>query len=171
MRSQILCLSIAGAAAAALAAPSSHREAPRITELPKVDATDFYAFTSYETGRSAFVTFIADYQPLQEAYGGPNYFTMDPQAAYDIKVDGDGDAVEDWTFRFRFQNTLKDLALPIGPLGNQKVVSVPLRNIGPVSFGNTAALNDEETYTIDLIEGTGPGAKTTPLVDAVTGSA
>ncbi len=171
MRRQILCLTFASAAAAALAAPSSHREAPRITEMPKVDATDFYMFTSYENGRSAFVTLVADYQPLQQAYGGPNYFTMDPEAAYDIKVDSDGDALEDWTFRFRFQNTLKDLALPIGPAGNQKIVSVPLRNIGPVSYGNTTALNDEETFTIDLIAGSGPSAKVTPLVDAVTGSA
>ena len=26
---------------------SSHREAPSITKLPKVDATDFYMFKSY----------------------------------------------------------------------------------------------------------------------------
>ena len=32
---------------------SSHREAPSITATPKVDGTDFYMFTSYETGRSA----------------------------------------------------------------------------------------------------------------------
>ena len=31
---------------------SSHREAPGITKRPKVDATDFYMFRSYETGRA-----------------------------------------------------------------------------------------------------------------------
>ena len=31
---------------------SSHREAPFVTKHPKVDATDFYAFNSYETGRT-----------------------------------------------------------------------------------------------------------------------
>ena len=30
------------------AVASSHREAPLITELPKVDGTDFYLFNSYE---------------------------------------------------------------------------------------------------------------------------
>ena len=45
---------------------SSHREAPFITKNPKVDGTDFYLFTSYQTGRSNFVTLIANYQPLQE---------------------------------------------------------------------------------------------------------
>ena len=31
---------------------SSHREAPAITGMPKVDATDFYLFNSYEAGRA-----------------------------------------------------------------------------------------------------------------------
>ena len=44
---------------------SSHREAPQITETPKVDGTDFYMFRSYETGREGFVTLIANYLPLQ----------------------------------------------------------------------------------------------------------
>src|SRR5262245_32591973 len=63
--------------------PSSHREAPFVTEHPKVDATDFYLFRSYETGREGYVTLIANYQPLQAPYGGPNYFFMDPEALYE----------------------------------------------------------------------------------------
>src|SRR5688572_30533312 len=66
---------------------SSHREAPFITEHPKIDATDFYMFRSYQTGRSDFTTLIANYVPLQDAYGGPNYFMMDPDALYEIHVD------------------------------------------------------------------------------------
>src|SRR6185295_17935050 len=61
---------------------SSHREAPFITTQPKVDGTDLYLFRSYEPGRSGFVTLIANYQGLQDSYGGPNYFTMDPDALY-----------------------------------------------------------------------------------------
>jgi hypothetical protein len=37
-------------------------------------------FRSYEAGRSDYVTMIANYIPLQDAYGGPNYFMMDPTA-------------------------------------------------------------------------------------------
>jgi hypothetical protein len=55
---------------------SSHREAPGITKSPKVDATDFYMFNIYEKGREDYVTIIANYVPLQDAYGGPNYFTI-----------------------------------------------------------------------------------------------
>jgi len=39
-----------------LAYASSHREAPLITETPKVDSTDFYMFRSYEAGRENFVS-------------------------------------------------------------------------------------------------------------------
>ncbi len=74
---------------------ASHREAPFITEQPKVDGTDFYMFRSYETGREAFVTMVADYMPLQDAYGGPNYFALDSNGLYEIHIDNNGDAKED----------------------------------------------------------------------------
>ena len=87
---------------------SSHREAPSITTTPKVDAADFYMFNSYEPGRAGFVTLIANFQPFQEPGGGPNYFTMDPDALYEIMVDSNGDALEDVTFQFKFNNTLRN---------------------------------------------------------------
>jgi len=54
---------IAASSVALPAFASSHREAPAITETPKVDGTDFYMFRSYEPGREGWVTFIANYQP------------------------------------------------------------------------------------------------------------
>ena len=60
------CSAATGLVLAALAGPalaSSHREAPGVTEMPKVDNTDVYAFRSYEPGRDAFVTLIANFQP------------------------------------------------------------------------------------------------------------
>jgi hypothetical protein len=65
------------------AVASSHREAPAIAGMPRVDGTDFYMFRSYEPGRSAYVTLIANYIPLEDAYGGPNYFNLDPKALSD----------------------------------------------------------------------------------------
>src|SRR5262245_36808722 len=122
-----LAFSSTGAALA-----SSHREAPFITEHPKLDGTDFYIFNSYEAGRQDFVTVIADYLPLQDAYGGPNYFTLDPEALYQIHLDNNGDAREDLTFTFQISNDLanagKGLAVPAG----NKMTAVPLRNIGVI---------------------------------------
>src|SRR4051794_38514411 len=63
---------------------SSHREAPGITKMPKVDSTDLYMFNSYESGRAGYTTLIADFQPFQPPFGGPNYFFLDPDAFYRI---------------------------------------------------------------------------------------
>lgn len=137
------------------AVASSHREAPNVTRLPAVDSTDFYAFRSYEEGRGTYVTLIANYIPLQDAYGGPNYFAMDPNALYEIHIDNDGDAVEDITFQFRFEQKLgasgAGVALPIGEGDNQKSVAIPLKNFGNVDNDNAA--NFYETYSITKIMG------------------
>ncbi|KQV53701.1 MULTISPECIES: DUF4331 domain-containing protein [unclassified Duganella] len=129
---------------------SSHREAPFITREPKVDGTDFYMFRSYEPGRGQFVTLIANYVPLQDAYGGPNFFTMDPDALYEIHIDNNGDAREDLTFQFRFTNTFKNAAFMVGG----KKVPIPLViNGGPINDVNAAGLNVRETYTVDVVRG------------------
>lgn len=142
--------------AAGSAMASSHREAPFITGSPKVDGTDFYMFRSYEGvaangtgGRSDYVTLLANYQPLQAAYGGPNYFQLDPNALYEIHIDNNGDAKEDITFQFRFKNTLKSIPLPIGTAS----VPVPLMQVGAVSALNDANLNVNETYTVNVVRG------------------
>ncbi len=154
---------------------SSHREAPFITENPKVDATDFYLFASYEPGRAGFVTLIANYQPLQAAYGGPNYFTMDPDALYEIHVDNDGDAQEDITFQFDFATTLAaagaGIKLPVGPAGNQKQVAVPFTNVGPVTAADQSAQNVLETFTVDIVRGDRRTGTRAPITNAAGGGA
>ncbi|MGR3468930.1 MAG: DUF4331 domain-containing protein [Shimia sp.] len=147
---------IAAVVAASSVGASSHREAPGITQMPKVDATDFYMFRSYDPAAPDTVTFIANYQPLQAPYGGPNYFTMDADAVYEIHIDNDGDAMEDITFQFDFTNALSGgtgIALPVGPSGQTVDVAIPLRNAGPVSAGDTSLLNELETYTVRRITG------------------
>ena len=132
---------------------SSHREAPFIAGQPKVDATDFYMFNSYETGRASYVTLIADYEPLQDAYGGPNYFALDPNALYEIHVDNVGDGKEHITFQFRFQNAFKAKTLPIGASGATKDVAIPLTQFGTVSTPNDPNLNVNEKFTLDIVRG------------------
>lgn len=131
---------------------SSHREAPGITESPKVDGTDFYMFRSYEPGRENYVTFIANYIPLQAPYGGPNYFTMDPDALYEIHIDNDGDAVEDLTFQFDFDNNLVNgngITLDIGGVTN----AIPLRYAGQIDTPEDPNQSEVESYTLSLVTG------------------
>ena len=145
---------------------SSHREAPFITTQPKIDGTDFYMFNSYEAGRTDYVTLIANYIPLQDAYGGPNYFSLDPNALYEIHIDNNGDAKEDLTFQFQFKNTLKSIALPINVGGNTKNVPIPLIQAGAVSTPNSPNLNLNESFTVNIVRGdrrTGTSAALTHL--------
>jgi hypothetical protein len=159
-------LALAGTAGA-----SSHREAPFITTSPKVDGTDFYMFRSYEAGRDDYVTVIANYQPLQDAYGGPNYFAMDPNALYEIHIDNNGDGAEDLTFQFRFTNRLaaggNGVALPIGG----KNVAIPLIQAGGVSNVRDANLNLGESYTVTLVRGDRRTGSATQVTMASGGSA
>jgi hypothetical protein len=135
--------------AATTATASSHREAPFLTNAPKVDGTDFYMFRSYATGRQDYVTLIANFIPFQDPQGGPNFFEFDQNALYEIHIDNNGDAKEDITFQFRFKNTSKRTALNIGG----KQVLIPLINSSTISGVNPASLNVRETYTVDMVKG------------------
>jgi len=153
-------------AACGLAGASSHREAPFITTAPKVDGTDFYMFRSYESGRSDFVTIIANYLPLQDAYGGPNYFSLDPNALYEIHIDNDGDAEPDLTFQFRFSNRLAGNGAGVSLNIGGKSVGIPLIQAGPVSNPHDAALQLNETFTVSLVRN-----ERFPITQAVSSAA
>lgn len=144
-----LCLLLVAPAGA-----SSHREAPSILSSPQVDSTDFYMFRSYEPGREGFVTILANYNPLQSPYGGPNYFPLDNNAFYDIHITNDGDTTEDITFRFRTLRESPFAALPIGDEGATETVPVPLINIGPIGGENgVAAANERRSFTLRVVRG------------------
>ncbi|WP_157271125.1 DUF4331 domain-containing protein [Azohydromonas aeria] len=157
-------------AAAAAAQASSHREAPFITTAPKVDGTDFYMFRSYENGRDGYVTLLANYQPLQDAYGGPNYFLMDPNAVYDIHIDNDGDARENLTFTFRFRNLLSNggrgAELPIG----DQMVPIPLSQSGQITGPSDPNLNVQQKFAVYVRRGDMRDGTAQPLTSAATGA-
>jgi len=134
------------AAAGSPAAASSHREAPAIAADPAIDATDLYAFVSPD--RPDTVTLIANYVPLEAPYGGPNFFGFAdwPSAQYEIKVDNNGDAVEDLTFLFQFRTET----------ANDKTF---LYNTGPITLASNgsktpyAGLNVYQYYRVYLVRG------------------
>ena len=136
----------------AIAFASSHREAPFVTKYPQSDGTDFYLFRSYEPGREDHVTMIANYIPVQSAYGGPNYFPLDSQALYEIHVDNDGDSEEDLTFQFRFEDTLPGGQALMLDVNGESISSV-LRNIGPITANEQPGLSHLESYTVSVVTG------------------
>jgi Domain of unknown function (DUF4331) len=159
-------MAVIAAAVASSAMASSHREAPFITTRPKVDGTDFYLFNSYEAGRSGYVTLIANYLPLQDPQGGPNYFFLDDNALYEISIDSTGSGVADTTFQFRFTTTTQGLSVMAG----NKSIPVPLINTGPVTAPGGATQNVSQSYTLTLVKGDRRTGTATPIVNASTGA-
>jgi uncharacterized protein DUF4331 len=88
------------------AVASSHREAPVISEDPVADNVDTYAFVSPD--RPDTVTLIANYIPLEEPAGGPNFNKFGDDVLYAIHVDNDGDADEDISYEFRFKTVIRN---------------------------------------------------------------
>ncbi len=96
-------------AALVLAAPafaSSHREAPSIANDPVADNTDVYFFRD-PTAPSRLVM-IANWIPLEEPAGGPNFFHFEPNIRYEFNVDSDGDAIEDYVYRVEFTRHVRN---------------------------------------------------------------
>ena len=117
---------------------SSHREAPAIAGDPGADNTDLYAFVSPDDPNS--LTIIANYVPLEEPAGGPNFFPFDPAVKYAIRIDNNGDGKNDVTYSFRFstKRTAKNFA------------GIPtfLYNDGPVTSLDDANLLVRQTYDV-----------------------
>jgi len=96
---------------------SSHREAPGISGDPAADNTDTYAFVSPDD--PDFVTLIANFIPLEDPAGGPNFFEFDDDVLYEIHVDNDGDSLADISYQFRFNTTISypdSFLYNIGPI-------------------------------------------------------
>ena len=86
-------------------------------------------------GRDGFVTLVANYQPGQAPGNGPNYYTLDPAAVYEIMIDNDGNAVEDVTFQFRPTVTYKNITVNAG--GAADAATNNYQGIDANNLGNT----------------------------------
>jgi hypothetical protein len=128
------------------AVASSHREAPAIAGMPRDDGSDFYMFRSYEPGRNGYITFIANYVPLQDPAGGPNFYNLDTNAVYSVHIDNTGAAAGNLEFAFQFSTHTKDLAVPVAGVKT----AVPLVNIGAVTVSGTN-VNVSQNYTVEVI--------------------
>src|SRR6185369_5037811 len=97
-------LLISGFRGTPVAEASSHREAPLIALDPAADNTDLYAFVSPDRPNS--VTLLANFIPLEEPAGGPNFAKFDDNVLYQIRFDNNGDAKLDLALQFRFHTVV-----------------------------------------------------------------
>ena len=80
--------------------------------------------------------------------------SLDNDAAYDIRIDSDGDAKPDLTYRFKFSTALANggagISLPIG----DQTIPIPLRQAGQLGTAiNEPNLNETEAYTLTVFNG------------------
>src|SRR5712691_4900690 len=117
---------------------SSHREAPEISKDPVADSTDVYAFVSPD--RPDTVTLIANYIPLEEPAGGPNFFEFGEDVLYEIHIDNNGDAQPDITYQFTFKTQVRN-------------PNSFLYNTGPITALDSPNWNRRQFYTVTRVAG------------------
>ena len=105
-RLSFLAALLAVAVAVPLSIGSSHREAPRILKDPTGDNTDVWAFTAADAPGS--LTVVANWIPLADPAGGPNFYPLDENARYYVKIDNTGDGYEDVAYRWDFDTKFRN---------------------------------------------------------------
>lgn len=151
-RSALRRLLLALLPALALAAPvlaSSHREAPGISNDPVADNTDVYFFR--DPVDPSRLVMIANWIPLEEPAGGPNFFHFEPNIRYEFNVDSNGDALEDFVYRVEFTRNVRNGA-------------TFLQNTGPVTSLDDPDQNVYYTYTVKKCFGPSPNQSSCTVI-------
>jgi hypothetical protein len=112
---------------------SSHREAPEISKDPVADSTDVYAFVSPD--KPDTVTLIANYVPLQEPAGGPNFYEFGDDVRYQIHIDNNGDGESDVSYEFQFTTQVRNK-------------NTFLYNTGPIQAIDSPNFNRRQFYKV-----------------------
>lgn len=135
-----MCLSLSGLPTFA----SSHAEAPLISMDRYADNTDVYAFRSSETGRDGFVTILANFIPIQDPSGGPQFYRFDDTVLYEIKIDNTGDGLQDITYQFQFATQTVN--------GNTVLGMNTVNQDGAITSLTDPDYNQFQTYTVRRID-------------------
>jgi hypothetical protein len=116
---------------------SSHKEAPGIVNDAAADNTDVYAFVSPD--KPDTVTLIANFVPLEDPDGGPNFFEFGDDVLYEINVSNSGTARPDITYQFRFHTEIR----------NENTF---LYNTGPITSLNSPNWNRRQFYSMVRVD-------------------
>ena len=101
-----------------VAGASSHREAPAISDDPAADNTDLYAWVD---AAGANLIILANYIPLEEPAGGPNFHKFSDDVLYEVHLTRGGTDLKDKIkYQIRFKTAPyeykdpADMGLPVG---------------------------------------------------------
>lgn len=100
------------------AGASSHREAPLISEDPAADNTDVYAWVTPGTHDKLYV--VANFIPLEEPSGGPNFHKFSDDVRYEIHLTRGANLRDQVRYDIRFHTSRiqqvdpADLNAPVG---------------------------------------------------------
>src|SRR6266702_4802109 len=119
---------------------SSHREAPEISKDPVADSTDLYAFVSPDQPDN--VTLIANFVPLEEPAGGPNFYEFGDDVLYEIHIVNGTNVQHEITYQFLFHTQTRN-------------PNTFLYNIGPVTSINSPNWNRPQFYSVTRIDANG----------------
>jgi hypothetical protein len=119
---------------------SSHREAPEISKDPVADSTDVYAFVSPDDPST--VTLIANYIPIENPAGGPNFYEFGNDVLYEIFVDNNGDGFPDVTYQFKFETKFTS-------------PGVPFYNTGVIESLASPNWNSKQFYSVTQVSSRG----------------
>jgi hypothetical protein len=145
--------SLALVLAPGLAAASSHREAPAIALDPAADNTDLYAWVTPGSHDKLYV--VANYIPLEEPSGGPNFHKFDDAVRYEVHVARGPDSLDDAvTFEIYFNTR------PLKRVKKNDIAKNEELFNGIQFFAQIASPPPQQTYTVIMKE----GRKVTTLV-------
>jgi len=123
---------------------SSHREAPEISKDPTADNTDVYAFVDQNDATK--VNLIANFNPFEIPYGGPNFSEFADNVLYTINIANRGTAKADISYEFRFTTTIRQAGF--------------LYNTGPIISITSDNWNRPQTYSVTKVVRDANGAVT-----------
>ena len=130
-------LAFAAAGAVRIAVGSDHQDTPLVELNAEQDMTDVYAFPSSAPGRIALVlNSRAFLTPAQTPGAG-----FDPNLLYQLKIDNDGDALEDKVIQVTFTGTGSAQQVEVrGPV-DPPVVGAMQNEVADVSPAVSGAIN------------------------------
>ncbi|MDQ2847018.1 MAG: DUF4331 domain-containing protein [Actinomycetota bacterium] len=115
---------------------SSHREAPEISKDPTADNTDVYAFV--DSTDPSKVNLIANFNPFEIPYGGPNFSEFADDVVYTINIANGGTAQADISFQFRFTTIIRN-------------PGTFLYNTGPIASITDPHWNRPQTFSVTKV--------------------